>query len=228
MDNTRLKKGDGIKFVQINHDVLYNRELSLKAKGLYAFMYSKPDNWNFTIRSLAGQLKEAKNSIASILNELKKFGLIEYHRHANGTGTYVIYSSTTLKEGLGSESPKSQNPKKPLTQKATYPKEGRISNTNPSSNTDLSSNPDKGGRLEISKEVRAFKDKLYKHEHIGRLGMCFVEQVEENIFIGIDRRIYTDSKKSNQILSSTLAEIYTQLHEQNEINKGARPERAMA
>lgn len=218
MENNRLKKGDGIKFVQINHDVLYNRELSLKAKGLYSFMYSKPDNWNFTIRSMAVQLKESKNTIADILTELKEFGLIEYKRNSNGTGTYVIYSATSQKLV--------RVPKIGCTKKATNQELGRISNTNLSSNIDLSSNPDRG-QLKISKEVRAFKDKLYQHEHVGRLGTCLVEHIEESIFIGIDRRIYTDSKKSNQILTSTLSEIYTQLHEQNEINHGANAERAI-
>lgn len=222
MDNTRLKKGDGIKFVQINHDILYNKELSLKAKGLYCFMYSKPENWNFTTRSMASQLKESRRTIMSSIDELKVFGLLDYTKHSDGSGTYIIFTTVQkrdLGENAGAKTPRCKN--------ATVQKRDRISNTDCSSNTDIFNNTHKGEILKISDEVRAFKEKLIKHDYVGRLGSCFVEQVEESVFIGTDRRIYTDSKSSKQIVLSTLAEIYTQLHEQNEMKKRAIPEMAL-
>lgn len=53
-------------------------------------MLSKPRGWNFTIKSMASQLKEGKESIGSALNELKKAGYVSYQKLSNGTGTYRL------------------------------------------------------------------------------------------------------------------------------------------
>lgn len=45
--------------------------LSLKAVGLFCYMVSRPEGWNFTERGLASQLKDGKASIASALHELR-------------------------------------------------------------------------------------------------------------------------------------------------------------
>lgn len=45
--------------------------LSLKAIGLFCYMVSRPEGWNFTERGLASQLKDGKASIASALHELR-------------------------------------------------------------------------------------------------------------------------------------------------------------
>lgn len=47
-------------------------KLSLKAIGLFCYMVSRPEGWNFSERGLAGQLKDGKASIASALKELKE------------------------------------------------------------------------------------------------------------------------------------------------------------
>lgn len=47
-------------------------KLSLKAIGLFCYMVSRPDGWNFSERGLASQLKDGKASIASALKELKE------------------------------------------------------------------------------------------------------------------------------------------------------------
>lgn len=51
--------------------------MSLKAKGLWGFVMTKPDSWDINVRGLAAQLKEDKDTIANILRELTKFGYYE-------------------------------------------------------------------------------------------------------------------------------------------------------
>lgn len=46
--------------------------MSLKAIGLFCYMVSRPEDWNFSIRGLASQLKDGKTSITNALNELKE------------------------------------------------------------------------------------------------------------------------------------------------------------
>lgn len=90
-------------YSQIANSILNDRELSLKAKGLYAFMYSKPDDWNFTASSMAAQLKESRKTILKLLQELRDFGIVEYQKNQNGTGRYI------LEDEMPSQTPKSQN-----------------------------------------------------------------------------------------------------------------------
>ena len=205
--STRLKKGDGVGFVQIPNDILYDETLSLKAKGLYSYMLSKPDNWNFTSRSMASQLKEARRSILSAINELKDFGLLEYKRLRGGSGRYTIYTSVP-KRHHGTKTTPSQND--------TEPKRNRINNTYPISNTDCNNNP------------WDFRKKMVKSGHVGRLEKVYVEQVLENVYLDSEGKLYTDTRSTKQILKSTAYEIWKQLEEINEINKNANSERAMS
>ena len=57
-------------FTQISNDILSDKDLSLKAKGLYAFLCSKPDDWDFSYDGLSFQLQEGEKAIRSAVREL--------------------------------------------------------------------------------------------------------------------------------------------------------------
>jgi hypothetical protein len=57
-------------FTQVANEVLNNQNLSLKAKWLYAFLCSKPDNWNFSYNGLTSQLQEWVEAIRWAVKEL--------------------------------------------------------------------------------------------------------------------------------------------------------------
>jgi uncharacterized phage protein (TIGR02220 family) len=64
-------------FTIISNNVLSRADMSLKAKGLLAFMASKPDDWKFTIRTLASQCgKDGEGSVKNTVDELKKEGYV--------------------------------------------------------------------------------------------------------------------------------------------------------
>ena len=68
----------------------------------------KPPLWNFTIRSMAKQLKEGETAIGSALNELKDSGWISYTKHSNGKGVYhLFWSANANTENPNQEKPKS-------------------------------------------------------------------------------------------------------------------------
>ena len=58
---------------------LQRKDLSIKAKGLLAYMLSLPDDWKFTVAGLTSQLKECKSSVAAILDELERNGYLRRH-----------------------------------------------------------------------------------------------------------------------------------------------------
>jgi hypothetical protein len=98
------------KFTQVPNELIEHKDISLKAKGLYAYMYSKPENWNFTIKSMVKLLKDGEKSITSALNELKDNDWIYYQKFKNGKGIYFIATEPNAKNLFLNEIlPKLQN-----------------------------------------------------------------------------------------------------------------------
>ena len=67
-------------------------ELSLKAKGLWAYLMSLPDNWKINIIHLQKALGCGEKAICSALNELMKFGLVTRHQENNGKFGQIEYT----------------------------------------------------------------------------------------------------------------------------------------
>lgn len=65
-----LKKSFEISFTQVPNQIINDKKVSLKAKGLYLYMVSKPDNWEFSIKGMSSQLKESHTTILRIMDEL--------------------------------------------------------------------------------------------------------------------------------------------------------------
>ena len=84
-------------YVKIPNDLVNDRTISWKAKGLFCHMASKPDTYNFTVKSLATQFPDGKHTIFSALDELKNSGWITYTRKAGGHGKYKLNTTIPLK-----------------------------------------------------------------------------------------------------------------------------------
>lgn len=61
-------------FTQVPNELLTDTTISLKAKGLYALMYSKPDNWTFYEGALARESRDGKEAVSTGLDELVRAG----------------------------------------------------------------------------------------------------------------------------------------------------------
>lgn len=69
-------------FVMINKAALRNPSLSLKARGLWAYLLSFPDDWEFNVAHLIASLPEGRTAIYSAFDELIKHGFLirlQYH-----------------------------------------------------------------------------------------------------------------------------------------------------
>ena len=85
-------------YVMVLRETLYDKNLSLKAKGLLCFILSKPTDWQIYVIALAKELKESKNTIASTLKELIDTGYCvrKYHVRTEGKFNgfdYIIFES---------------------------------------------------------------------------------------------------------------------------------------
>lgn len=100
--------------------------LSLKAIGLYLYIISKPDNWDFSIGGTATQVKDGKDSIRSAINELEVVGFLNrsQSRKSNGQvsdGIWYIYDKPSEKPV--SVKPTSVNPRQVNTNKVNTKRE---------------------------------------------------------------------------------------------------------
>lgn len=129
MTVVRVKQPSG--FTIISNSVLENPNLSFKAKGLWAYCMSKPDNWNFHVSHLATVSQEGKNAVYSALKELEKEGIVEKvqenTRGKFGPVDYVIYPYSKeiqiilpLRDFPQTEKPHAENP--PLVSTDNIPK----------------------------------------------------------------------------------------------------------
>ncbi len=74
------------------NDLLNDSALSLKAKGMFAYLNSKPDGWSFHINGIVSQLKEGREAVAATLSELIAAGYISRRKkRANGRFTGYEY-----------------------------------------------------------------------------------------------------------------------------------------
>lgn len=80
-----------IPYGMVPNSLLNDNRISLKSKGLFAFMQSKPDGWNFSVEKISFQSKEAKSSISEGLKELESFGYLVRKKQQTGNGFIVDY-----------------------------------------------------------------------------------------------------------------------------------------
>lgn len=110
---SKLKK-QKTGFTQVSNIVLVGNKISLKAKGLYAYLFSKPDGWDFSGDRIAKENKEGRKAIFSGLKELEKYGFIKRTRLLDGKMLYTLMVKPDAQNG--------QLPKRSMT------KTGSISN----------------------------------------------------------------------------------------------------
>lgn len=105
----KLVKGDKIPYAQIANVVLNDPNLSFKAKGVYAYLYSKDDKYDFAAKRIAKDSCDGTDSVLAGLKELEEKGYLERKKQPSGRVDYTIHIAKTAKPRLGVE-PKRENP----------------------------------------------------------------------------------------------------------------------
>lgn len=87
-------------YVCIDNAVLENTKLSLKAKGLLAYLLTKPDSWEISVSHLITQSTDGRTAIYSAISELEELGYIKKTRLRDESGKvlsfqYIVYERPT-------------------------------------------------------------------------------------------------------------------------------------
>ena len=111
MANSLLKK-EAVPFGMVPTELLNDKRVSLKAKGLFGYMNSKPDNWHFSAKLIASQCKENVDSVSTGLIELEKYGYLKRQKSQSYKGyqtDYYLFFNPILENPI-LENPILENP----------------------------------------------------------------------------------------------------------------------
>lgn len=101
-----------IPFTQVANEVLNDNNLSFKAKGLYAYLFSKPDDWDFSAHRIKLEASDGRDSVLSALKELEEKGYLQRKKLPSGRTEYFLKhhnDPNTENPTLGVE-PNTENP----------------------------------------------------------------------------------------------------------------------
>ena len=111
--STRIIRQKSKQFVTISNEVMRDKDLSLKAKGLYALVMSLPDDWDFTLKGICAISKENYTAVNSAIKELIDAGYCTRKQaRADGRITgydYIFYDSKNGSPCLGFLNMENQN-----------------------------------------------------------------------------------------------------------------------
>ena len=82
----KIKKVYDLGFTVIDNLVLNDTSLSWKAKGLFCYLWSQADEWNFYVKEVAKHSKGGKDQVTTGLEELEKAGYLLRNRQRNELG----------------------------------------------------------------------------------------------------------------------------------------------
>jgi hypothetical protein len=92
----RVDKNKNNPYVLINKDFLNDKNLSWKAKGLMAYLLSKPDDWEIFISQLQKCSTDGRDSTSNAIKELIKNGYIQrkdYRLNGRFKSIYTVFEN---------------------------------------------------------------------------------------------------------------------------------------
>lgn len=72
------------------NEIIFNPNLSLKAKGLWLYMNSKPEGWHFAAERIAAECADGATSVRAGLKELADAGLLKWKKQGDGRIIYTL------------------------------------------------------------------------------------------------------------------------------------------
>lgn len=113
MSIIRREKTDNYSI--IHNECFRNDRLSARAKGLFAYLMSLPDDWKIYKSELQNHFTEGRDAINTAFRELEEFGYVDKEPVQEENGqlsgwNYTIYESSELLENRITENPSDGKP----------------------------------------------------------------------------------------------------------------------
>lgn len=100
----RIEKRDN-PYAQIDRRALEDDRLSFKAKGVLAYLLSRPSDWNVRMHDLASRSTDGMASVQSAMKELQKFGYASFVVTTDPVTKQITGSLWTVRETPTTDKP---------------------------------------------------------------------------------------------------------------------------
>lgn len=101
-------------FVMIDRRQIQREDLSLRARGLYSYLLSMPDNWRISVNALAIRFCEGRHVIQKTMKELREKGYLTtrpiHCKNGQFGGTETVLNEIPELAKIESETPQAENP----------------------------------------------------------------------------------------------------------------------
>lgn len=115
-------------YTTISNVAANDPKLSLKAKGIFYFLMTKPDTWTINERGLCTQLREGRGAVGAALKELEDAGYLQREPVRNEGGRFKAGNSILREEPwLGfptTEKSSAENPTQVITEEVSTERDG--------------------------------------------------------------------------------------------------------
>lgn len=105
----RIRRDRANHVTIIDQQLIRDSRLTWKARGIFAYLWSQADEWEFNEVEVARHAPDGRGSLRTGLKELEKYGYLERERSRNNAGQ-VSSSKWTLHEKPMSKKPMLENP----------------------------------------------------------------------------------------------------------------------
>ena len=98
------------KFAQTPNEMLYRDDISMKAKGLFAYLQSKPQWWDFSIKRISKEIQEWKTATSTGLKELEEKWYLNRTRYRDDRGHWQHKYTLYIEPNPSPDEPAPDNP----------------------------------------------------------------------------------------------------------------------
>lgn len=84
----RLIKRDRGNYTNTSNKVIRDKRLTWKARGIFNYLWSQADNWQFYVAEIANHAKDGVKSTRSGLDELEKYGYLKRINRHDKSGSF--------------------------------------------------------------------------------------------------------------------------------------------
>ena len=88
LDIPILRKQKVREYTTVDNKIINDSSLSSRAKFMYVYMLSKPDDWKFNYKSFLKEIKEGKEYIQGMIRELKNAKLLTLEQKYDANGRF--------------------------------------------------------------------------------------------------------------------------------------------
>lgn len=106
---TKLINKTQSRFTIVNNEILRNKELGIKERGLLITLLSLPDGWSFSVQGLVSILPDGKSAVQASIHKLEEIGYIRRTQAKEENGKFSGYDWEISDRPLFTEKPLAEN-----------------------------------------------------------------------------------------------------------------------